>query len=93
MGSELIIMAITQWRLACAGCMFAVMYIAQPGAQERGAILRWFFRGTPRYSAAVVQPRPDLFVIGIPGVLEGHAVDLITPFVAAAGSGINRTRT
>ena len=76
------------------GVVFAVMYMSpNPVLKNVARFYVWFFRGTPLllqlllwFNLALIFP-----VIGIPGVLEGRTVDLITPFVATLlGLGINQ---
>jgi polar amino acid transport system permease protein len=76
------------------GVLFAIMYMSpNPVLKGVARFYVWFFRGTPLllqlllwFNLALIFP-----TIGIPGVFEVRAVDLITPFVATLlGLGINQ---
>ena len=76
------------------GVLVAIMRLSpNPVLKSVAAGYTWFFRGTPLilqlllwFNLALVFP-----TIGIPGLWQGRAVDIMTPFVAALlGLGINQ---
>ncbi|MBW8725679.1 MAG: ABC transporter permease subunit [Inquilinus limosus] len=90
-----ILMTVCAMALGIAlGVVFAIMVMSPNPVLKTVAVgYIWFFRGTPLllqlllwFNLALVFP-----TIGIPGLIEGRTVDLITPFVATLlGLGINQ---
>lgn len=76
------------------GVLVAVMRLSSnPVVSGIAWLYVWIFRGTPVYLQLLLWFNIALIfpVIGIPGVLTGRTVDLVTPFVAAIlGLGLNQ---
>lgn len=76
------------------GILIAVMRLSRnPVVSGIGWLYVWVFRGTPVYLQLLLWFNIALIfpVIGIPGLLEGRTVDLVTPMVAAIlGLGLNQ---
>lgn len=76
------------------GVLVAVMRLSHnPVVSGIGWIYVWVFRGTPVYLQLLLWFNIALIfpMIGIPGLVQGRTVDLVTPLVAAIlGLGLNQ---
>jgi len=94
MGITVVLTAVSMLIGIALGVLVAVMRLSSnPVVSGIAWIYVWFFRGTPVYlqlllwfNIALVFP-----VVGIPGLIEGRTVDIVSPFVAAIlGLGLNQ---
>lgn len=94
LGNTVLMTALAMLLGVTIGITVAIMRLStNPVVNRAAAAYVWFFRGTPVllqlllwFNLALIFP-----TLGIPGVIEVHTVDVMTPFLAALlGLGINQ---